>query len=248
MNIEFVEEITSTNTVLLERAKEQKNKEEQVLVAFCQTAGKGRKGRSFYSPSETGLYMSILLYPKYPVSEVLKLTPLMAVAAAKALEDFKGEPIDIKWVNDLYRNGRKISGILTECSPKIENGIPEYVVIGTGINLFTPEGGFPEDIRDRAGSLFDENDISVKKEDRNAIKRKLAIDIIGSFEKYYEGFPTVNYLEDYRKRLFIVGKEVLVSDGRKGTVLGVDDNFGLKIRFVDGGEDILNAGEVSLTL
>lgn len=246
MNIEFVDEISSTNDVLLERAFSGEATSECALVAFCQTKGKGRKGREFYSPSETGLYLSILLFPKIPIEEVLKLTPLMAVAAARALEEYSKEQIDIKWVNDLYKNGKKIGGILTECSPEIIKGIPKYIVIGIGINLFPPEGGFPKEIKDRAGALYDKNAAAIG--DIKTLKKNIAASMIETFEGYYLDFPNKDYLEEYRDRLFIIGKEVSISDGRRGTVLGIDENFGLKIGFSNGEVDVLSAGEVSLSL
>jgi len=246
MQIDFKESVTSTNTILLDAASKGEKKE-RALVAFCQTAGKGRKGRSFYSPDETGIYLSVLLFPDFKIEEVLKLTPLMAVAASKALEKYSDKKMDIKWVNDLYLNEKKIGGILTECSPNIISGIPEYIVIGIGINIFEPEGGFPLEIKDRAGSMFSYSERKTMGDDKE-LRKNIANAIIEIFNEYYSDFRSSDYLSEYENRLFIIGRRVDISDGRSGKVLGIDENFGLKLELDDGSFDVINAGEVSLTL
>ena len=124
--------------------------------AGMQTQGRGRLGRSFFSPSDSGLYMSILLRPDMAAADAVKITTAAAVSVALAVEKVSDQKPDIKWVNDIYINGRKICGILTEASFSMESGGLDCAVLGIGVNTYEPEGGFPEAIRDIAGPIFHE--------------------------------------------------------------------------------------------
>lgn len=239
MKTEFVETIDSTNSELLRRGAAGEP-EDCCLVAFGQTAGRGRRGRSFESPDGSGIYMSLLLHPRCEVNKASLLTTLMAVASCEALEEYDTGVIDIKWVNDLYYEKRKIAGILTECSPKIENGIPAYVVVGIGVNVYPPKTGFSEAISTKAGWLFDDSE-------RNAL-REIALNILKFFERYYADFPKVTWIEKYRKRSFLIGREVKLSDGTELKITGIDDDFGLLGITSCGRQCKYTAGEVSLIL
>lgn len=236
MRIDFQEVVTSTNDILLEEHP----KEDMALVAFRQTKGKGRKGREFFSPSNTGLYMSLILHPECNVQDAIKLTTIMAVAACRAIEKYDDSVIKIKWVNDLYKNEQKISGILTECSPNIVDGIPEYLVVGIGINVYAPDEGFPLDIMNKAGALFD-----VMKED---IRKDLAISIVDEFEKIYASFPDCDYEDEYIERSMLIGRDVYIVGGDKVRVINIDSNLGLVVMHENGDVETLTAGEVSLSL
>ena len=128
-----------------------------LVIAAEQTEGRGRMGRSFYSPADTGLYMSLALYAPEGFSGAVYTTTAAAVATARALETLSSLPVQIKWVNDLYLDGRKICGILTEAVTDFESGLVSGLVIGIGVNLRTPDGEFPEDIQKIAGSAFGNN-------------------------------------------------------------------------------------------
>lgn len=128
--------------MLREKANEE-IPEGYVIIANGQTEGRGRRGRSFYSPVDTGIYLSILLRPKeIATNELTNLTSMAAVAACETIEEVSGQTPGIKWVNDIYIDGRKVSGILTEASISMENGSVEYVVVGIGFNVYLPEDGF----------------------------------------------------------------------------------------------------------
>lgn len=243
MRTEFIDRIDSTNAELLRRGNEGQM-DDCCLVSFEQTAGRGRRGRTFESPRNSGIYMSMLLHPGCNVEKASLLTTMMAVAACEALEGYDTGVIDIKWVNDLYLNNRKVAGILTECSPQIENGIPAYVVVGIGVNIYPPEKGFSSEIKDRAGWLFESSD-SVK---INEVLRNMAISIRKRFEGYYERFPRITWLTEYRKRSFLIGRRVKASDGTELTVTGIDDDFGLLGVSLTGLECKYTTGEVSLQL
>lgn len=246
--------VDSTNNVLKQYAAEGR-RQDMVLLAERQSAGRGRRGRSFYSPKDTGLYMSLLLHPQAGPEEGAMLTTLTAAAAARAVEKISGEPVQIKWVNDVWMRGRKISGILTEGSSSMEEGKLEYVVVGIGINLYEPPGGFPEDIRDVAGAVFT-SDIQ-----RENLRNRLAVEFLTDFMDYYKTFPARDYLEEYRKRSFVIGKRVRIltpghgdikTGGSAGEsreyaqVLGIDDACHLKVRYDDGTIEFLSSGEISV--
>lgn len=154
LNLCVMPETESTNTLLREKANNG-FPEGTVVLANTQTKGRGRRGRSFYSPADTGLYLSVLLRPDGMIpDQAVKITTMAAVAVCEAVEKISGKETWIKWVNDIYQEGRKISGILTEASISMENGSVEYVILGIGVNVYPPKGGFPEDIRETAGSVL----------------------------------------------------------------------------------------------
>ena len=149
--IDVRETVTSTNSLMKEEAKCGKAAY-SVLVSSSQTEGRGRMGRSFYSPDGSGIYMSVLLRPENGINP-LHITTDAAVAVAVAIEKLSGEIAGIKWVNDIYIRNKKVAGILAEASV----GEGGYVVFGIGVNVLEPEGVFPDDIKMRAGSIFKEN-------------------------------------------------------------------------------------------
>lgn len=245
MQINFLDTIDSTNLYLYTKASNGELTEDTALVAYEQTMGKGRRGRSFFSPKHTGIYLSLLLHPDTTVDKATLITTMMACAAARALESNKSPKIQIKWVNDLYVNEHKVGGILTECSSNIIEGKPEFIVVGIGINLLSPEGGFPEDIKNKAGVVFDS---SISLDEGKALKEKVAKDIIGMFLEYYRMFPNKDYIEEYKERLFIIGRTVQIVDGPQVSVCGIDDDFRLIVKLPDGSIQSMDAGEVSLIL
>ena len=126
------------------------------VTAREQTGGKGTNGRSFFSPGKTGVYMSVILR-NIKKEQLLDVTPMAAVAVSRVLDKNFGVNTRIKWVNDVYLDGKKVCGILTKAQSK--DGKTDFIIVGIGINLFAPEGGFPEDIRNTAGfvsKIYDE--------------------------------------------------------------------------------------------
>lgn len=125
-----------------------------VVVAEEQTAGKGRPGKTFFSPAATGLYLSIVLRPTLAADRGQFITCAAAVACAQAIEQVTGAESLIKWVNDIYCDGRKVAGILTEGVVDMESGHFEHAVLGIGVNVKPPADGFPHDIADVAGAVL----------------------------------------------------------------------------------------------
>ncbi len=239
--IDVRETVTSTNTVLKEIA-EHGGREGMVVIANKQTMGKGRLGRSFYSPKGGGLYMSVLLRPAFSAEEALSITTAAAVAVARAIDHMTGSRALIKWVNDVYFHGRKVCGILTEASVDFENKGLHYAVLGMGTNLTDPEGGFPPEAAQVAGSLFG------RKAPPGA-RTELAAQILNHFFTYYNALPRRTFMEEYRSRSLLTGMDITFTEGGalwEGTVLGVDDQAQLLVRLPDGTEKLFGAGEVNI--
>lgn len=241
LDITVIAETSSTNTFLRKKA-ESGAKDGTVVIANRQTGGKGRRGRSFYSPSDTGVYLSILLRPdgKTP-NEAVNITTLAAVAACEAIESVSGKSASVKWVNDVFVGGKKVSGILTEASFGLESGLLDYAVLGIGFNAYEPEGGFPEEIKDVAGAIFDSR--------QNDGKNRIASAFLNRFTAYYSEDGFGNYVDEYRKRSFVVGKPVYVispNGQRKAEAVSIDDGCRLLVRYEDGGTELLSSGEISV--
>ncbi len=233
IRIETVYIIDSTNDEMKRRA-EKGEEEISLLVAEEQTHGRGTKGRSFFSPEGTGIYMSFLLRPTYTPQECTFLTTMAAVSCAKAIEKVAGAKLQIKWVNDLYLSGKKAGGILTQAHLSKSGKEIEWAIVGIGINLSEPEGGFPDELKGIATTL--------EKKD-GQIKNRLISEIVNEFVFYYRSLTQKEFIEEYSKRLLGLNEEITVKDGEeyKGTVIGIDDMCRLIIRLPDGGEKILNS-------
>ena len=218
--------VDSTNLRLKEEARSGQIAAPYLLAADYQTAGRGRLGRSFISPPDTGLYLS-LLYDAQADSG--KITILSAVAVCRAIEELTGEKPKIKWVNDLFLRGRKISGILAE---KIDEG----VIIGIGVNILTPPGGFPESAG-VAGAIG------------YPVDRALLAGLIGRF--LLEGLENPNdprIIASYRERMPLTGHDIHFEENgqmKHARVTGVADDGGLMIEGAEGSR-VLRCGEISL--
>lgn len=200
--------------------------------------------------------MSLLLHPQMTPEEAAMLTTVAAAAEAKALERISGMDVKIKWVNDVWVRNKKISGILTEGSVSMEDRHLEYAIVGIGINIYEPEGGFPEEIRDVAGAVFI-NDIS-----RENLRNQIASEVLIQFLEYYHKLPQKDYLEEYRKRSVVIGKQVRIiqPEGRRlpetengasrehALAVGIDDQCHLLVRYDDGTTESLSNGEISIKL
>lgn len=238
-NIIVLPETSSTNTYAKALAAEGAA-HGTVVAADTQTGGKGRLGRRFESPSGKGLYMSVIIRPKFDISYAPLITSAAAVAAAEAVEKLCGCDVDIKWVNDLYMNGRKICGILTEASLNLELNAPDYAVIGIGINVRHTD--FPDELKHRATTVEDETG---RKIDRN----RLCGELLGRLEYYLGIIENNGHLEEYRRREMLTGNIITANIGNEtvvGKALGVDDNANLIVELDDGTVKKLISGEANL--
>lgn len=213
-----------------------------VVVSEEQTAGKGRLGRTFVSPKKTGIYMSAILRPKFSAEKSLSITTAAAVAVAKAIEEISGKNTKIKWVNDIYIDNLKVCGILTEASINFENGGLEYAVLGIGINVKKPEEDFPDELKNIAGWIYDE-------ECGDEIRSQLIAKVWDNFYEIYNNLPNNDYIKEYRQRSFLTGKTVTCTVGlaeETGVVVDVDEEARLVIRTEKGEIKTFSAGEANL--
>ena len=234
--------VGSTNTVLKQLA-ENGEAEGRVIIANEQTAGKGRMGRSFYSPPNSGAYISILLRPKLSAADSLLITTAAAVAVSRAIESVTGRRTAIKWVNDIYCDGKKVCGILTEASINFEGGTLSYAVLGIGINIASPDGGFPNELKDIATSIYEGKPYS------SETRSKLAASVLDNFYELYGNLHTKGFMREYRERSFVIGKEVYVispNSREEALVLDIDDDARLIVRTASGEIKTLSSGEISI--
>ena len=242
LNVRVVDTVDSTNAAMKRRAAEGAP-QGSVLIANQQSAGRGRMGRSFFSPPGTGIYMSLLLRPRMDAQRATLVTASAAVAVAEAIEQLSGEPVQIKWVNDVLFHGRKVCGILTEAAMDFESGMIDYVVPGIGVNTAVPEEGFPPELQGIAGAAFGAARVP-------ELRCRLAAEILDRFMDYYACLGSRACYEAYKSRSVVLGKDVqLLSPGREAIparVLDIDEDFALVVRTADGRIQRVNAGEVSL--
>ena len=146
-------------------------------------------------------------------------------------------------MNDILVNGKKVCGILTEASLDVESGALSYAVLGIGVNVYPPVGGFPADIKNKAGALCDTK--------QPGLKNRLAAEIITRFFSYYSSLAAKTYLEPYRSRCIVPGKNITVLSGGRETpayAVMIDDDCRLLVRYDDGSEEYLSSGEISIRL
>ena len=243
LDINVVSCVGSTNTILKE-LNINETKDGYVLIANEQTAGRGRRGRSFFSPKGTGVYMSILLKPeRFVADKAIKITTMAASAMCKAITTVSDVEPRIKWVNDIFVNGKKTCGILTEASFDLETGFLDYAILGIGVNMYMPKEGFPDDIKDIAGSVFNEK--------VDGLKNKLLANFINYFMEYYHSTNNSKYISIYKEYSLAIGRNVnVICNGnvRKAFVDGIDDECRLLVTFEDGSKDVLSYGEISIKL
>ena len=242
LQLEVYPTINSTNTVLKERAA-RGAPHGLVIAAASQTQGRGRMGRQFYSPADTGLYMSVLLRPEQSAAETARITACAAVAAARTADRLSGERTQIKWVNDLLLHGRKICGILTEASVDAGTGRVEYLVVGIGVNLRLPEGDFPPELRGIAGSVFGEKTIP-------DLRCRMAAGILDELLDLCADPDGAACYREYKSRSAVLGEEINVlrpgCEPVPATAVDVDPDYALVVRLADGTLTRIRSGEVSI--
>lgn len=240
LKVQMLPSASSTNTLLREQANAGAP-EGLVILANTQTGGHGRYGRSFFSPADSGIYMSLLLRPRMVSPEqATGLTTMAAVAACEAIEEVSGCKAGIKWVNDVLIAGKKVCGILTEGAFSLENQSMEYVVLGIGINVYPPREGFPEALQDIAGFVLEQQQADGK----NA----LAAGFLNRFLEYY-GRNDRDYAQAYRERSVVIGRDIDVispSGNRRALALDIDRDCRLIVRYETGEIARLSSGEVSI--
>lgn len=236
-HIEILPQTDSTNRQLRAMA-ESGAPQGTVLFAEHQTAGKGRLGRSFFSPQGSGLYFSILLRPQ-SVVDGLRITAAAGVAVAEAVNEVLGIALKIKWVNDLYYRNKKVCGILAE-SATTPQGDFAYCILGIGLNVFEPQQSFGE-LSNIAGALLPEA--------RQGVREALAAAILDRFFGRYADLSAPQLMEEYRSRSFLQGRSVTAARGDeriRGVVAGISEQGELLLTTAAGETLALCSGEVQL--
>ena len=242
------QKIDSTNTEAKRRLAETfdvRSLNHTVIVASSQTAGRGRLGRAFYSPDGSGLYLSIIYAPNEKIESPALLTATAAVGVCRALFSVYNAAAQIKWVNDIFMRGKKVSGILTEGITDFERGGISCAVVGIGVNI-APQN-FPRDIADIATSVLDDKKADTK---RSALAAAIVNEVLSIYTSGKKGFACA--MEEYRERSLLTGKTVRVHPVVNGAgsydaqVLGVGEDAKLIVKTEDGRERFLDSGEVTL--
>ena len=232
VTVRVFDEIDSTNTEAKRMAVDG-FRGDALLVAHTQTAGRGRMGRSFYSPAQTGAYFSILHTLNTPLCDAVAITSAASVAVMRAIRTLTGIQTDIKWVNDLYYNGKKICGILTEA---VSAGEGTHVIVGIGINLDTAD--FPDELAMIAGALDAKIDASA-----------LIAEIYCQIAFYLQNPSNREWLDDYRAHSVVLGRSVAWIDAQTthvGVAESIDEDGALLVRDEKNNLVRLHTGEISL--
>lgn len=214
-----------------------------IIISDCQTMGRGRYSRKFFSPSGGGLYMSIVLRPeamhfKNPTS----VTAFAAVSVCEAIESISTKVPRIKWVNDILIDGKKVCGILTEAVTDFESGGLDWVVLGIGINVHTRTEDFPCDLQSIATSIYPDEKMS-------GVRNRLSAEIINRILGF-ETLPSeTEIFEKYKKRLMVLGKSITVIQNQveyKATAIDVDSVGHLVVKNESGERITLSSGEIRI--
>ncbi len=201
-----------------------------LVVAEGQTAGKGRQGKSFYSPERSGLYFSLAVGTNS--FDFTGVTCAVAVAVTQALESLTDLKPKIKWVNDIYIENKKVCGILVQAVS--EQGKVHHLIIGVGVNISTAD--FPEELKDIAGSLN-------QKIERNILAAEIANNILDVLKK-----EPADYIGEYREKSNVIGREIVYYQNNiaySGKAVDIDETGGLIVES-NGKKNTLTSGEISV--
>ncbi len=211
------------------------------IFALRQNGGHGRKGRPFFSPPG-GIYMSAILHPQLDPDQVVLITTAACVCVCRAIFHVTGRDPQIKWVNDLFLNGKKICGILTEAITDVESGTIGSVVIGIGINYCLPQDEIPEELRNIVGSVIPEGA-------SHPPRGQLAAEILNQLARVEDMVQNRSFITEYHSRSMILGEEIRVISAKEeydATAIDIDRDGGLVIRTPDGCISSLHSGEVTI--
>lgn len=206
-----------------------------LVVSDQQTAGRGRQGKTFVSPKNSGIYFSLVLRPNTSFKNAVTATTAASVAVCWAIENLTDKKPQIKWVNDVYLDGKKICGILTEAITNFEDGTVDSVIVGIGINL--KEGAFPEELKDIAGVL--NADINKNQLVAGVVDKLMEINT-GDYEKF---------IDYYRTHSMVIGKKIKIIKGNDETfaaAVSIDPQGGLEVKLENGEHTVLRSGEISI--
>ena len=235
----FMQETDSTNHMARELAQTG-SPEGSLVVAESQTGGRGRLGRSWFSPKGENLYLSIILRPDISILEAPQVTFMVSVALTQVIREKLALDALIKWPNDIYIKEKKVAGILLETENTGTRLL--HLVAGVGINVNTPANGFPPQISTRATSLSIEGG-------KRYLRAQVLVWFLEALEKWYGEFETGDrgkVLTYWRRYNYTLGKRVHLENGRKGWAIGITPQGALLVRTTGGTVMPVNAGDVEV--
>ena len=243
--IHYFRSTPSTN-IIAKNLAEDGSPHGTAVISANQTKGRGRLGKSWYSAAGKGLYCSIIVRPQLAIEDYPKITLAAGLAVAIAIDRLVGVFTQLKWPNDIFIDGKKCGGILTESSSLNEPVENRYAVIGIGLNLEATVPDFPVDIRDKVTSLYIKTG---KKYDAQLIFSVIHDEVLRQLERFCnEGFQPI--LVSWKDRDFLLGKEMqCVSSAGKiitGVSLGPDAEGQLHVKAADGKTHMVLSGDISL--
>ncbi|MCR5766445.1 MAG: biotin--[acetyl-CoA-carboxylase] ligase [Treponema sp.] len=249
IQVECFKEIDSTNLYAKKLLAASPRLDKRVIIAEHQTAGRGRMGRTFYSPDKTGIYLSAIYSPASPITNPAKITAFSAVAVCRAIKKLYGIETKIKWINDIFYNDKKICGILTEGFTNFETSLIESAIIGIGINIEENKEAFPEEVKKIAGAIFSGSTDTLN---THITRCELAAEVSVQLYKILEEAPEAVF-EEYKRLSFLLGKTLTVypvigdeKSSYKAKAVDIDENASLIVELSDGSKKSLFSGEVSL--
>lgn len=243
VTIQVYHEVGSTNQAAKKMAIGGQAGHGAFVVARSQSQGRGRRGRSFYSPADAGLYFSVVLEPKGTLKDNLLLTTAAATAVYRAVNRICGISLDIKWVNDLFYKGKKVCGILTEAVTDFESGEIEFAVVGIGINLYRDPENFPEELTEIAGGLFPSPQ-KAEGVDRNQLIAAVVNELLAET-------VDLKLSSEYVENNMIPGHTINIEDGertRRAFAMSICQDGRLLVKETNGRETVLSFGEVSISM
>lgn len=238
--MQVVRETSSTN-LLAKQAAAEGMADRMLFVAEHQNAGRGRRGRQFFSVPGGNICMSLMLKPQMEAADAVFFTTAACTAVHRAIYKVTGIQTQIKWVNDLYYRGKKICGILTEAVTNCETGIVECIVLGIGINFNIAPEAFPAELGEIAGALYDGGPVCVS-------RNELAAEVTNQLFLVEQDLKERTFLKDYREHSMLIGQKIciLANETEEATALDIDENGGLVVQLADGTVKTLNTGEVTV--
>ena len=243
--IQTMESTTSTND-LAKLYANQNSTTPAIFISEEQTAGRGRLGRKFVSPSKTGLYMSLCLFPTTALEDLSLITCATAVACVETIEQLTGKSLNIKWVNDLFYQNKKVGGILTEVISDFESQQVQALIVGMGINLINSPQSFPEELHSIIGSIFS----SKKEYETHFFNRNHFIaTFLEKWTFYYQNLSKRDFVDSYKEHSNVIGKSIKVIEGNHvyyAYAKDIDKNGHLIIEKEDKTLHSLSYGEVSI--
>lgn len=254
-DIIVLEEVDSTNNYA-KSLSEEGAPAGTLVIARKQTAGRGRMGRTFVSPEDSGIYMSLILRPGRSFAEAIPVTAAAAVGVCRAVRETTGRDAGIKWVNDIYIAGKKICGILVEAVPDRKTAELDSVVIGIGIDYMKPSEDvlkqIPEDVLEKMDWIYNVSDLQKEDPSKSPITRsRLAAKVADEVIEICSNLAERAFIGEYKKNSIILGKKIVFISGgisQSAVAIDIDNDGGLVVKLPDGIEKTLYSGEISVKI